>query len=76
MPRSTTPIYIAQTQPGFEAIAADEIEALEGASVLGTRPVADKNGMIQFEYNGDPLDLFQLRTIEDCLLYTSDAADE
>lgn len=65
MPRSSIPIYIAQTQPGFEAIAADEIAALEGATVLGTRPVAEKNGMIQFTYDGEPADLLELRTIED-----------
>ncbi|MFL5806297.1 MAG: TRM11 family SAM-dependent methyltransferase [Roseiflexaceae bacterium] len=58
--------YIAQTQPGFEAIAAEEIAArIEGARLRGTRAVADKNGMVLFEYAGDPRDLFGLRTIED-----------
>jgi 23S rRNA G2445 N2-methylase RlmL len=74
MPRST-PIYLAQTQPGFEAIAADEIEQLEGAKVRGTRQIADKNGLIQFVYDGDPRDLLELRTIEDVfeqVLYTQD----
>jgi tRNA (guanine6-N2)-methyltransferase len=58
--------YIAQTQPGFEVIAAQEIAAqIEGAALRGTRAVADKNGMVLFEYAGDPRDLFALRTIED-----------
>lgn len=61
-----TRLYLAQTQPGFEAIAIDEIErTLEGARVRGTRSVADKNGMALFEYPGDVRDLFALRTIED-----------
>src|SRR5215213_7671756 len=58
--------YLAQTQPGFEAIAADEImQSFDGAIVRGTRTVADKNGMLLFDYNGDARDLMQLRTIED-----------
>src|SRR5215207_911105 len=58
--------YLAQTQPGFEAIAADEIaQTLDGAIVRGTRSVADKNGMLLFDYNGDARDLIELRTIED-----------
>jgi tRNA (guanine6-N2)-methyltransferase len=60
------PLYLAQTQPGFEAIAAGEIEqSLEGARIRGTRSVADKNGMVLFDYPADALDLFDLRTIED-----------
>ena len=60
------PLYLAQTQPGFEAIAADEIErSFEGARIRGTRGVGDKNGMVLFEYPYDALDLFELRTIED-----------
>jgi 23S rRNA G2445 N2-methylase RlmL len=60
------PTYIAQTQPGFEAIAAEEIAAqIEGAIPRGARSVADKNGMALFEYDGDPRDLFGLRTVED-----------
>jgi 23S rRNA G2445 N2-methylase RlmL len=66
MPRHNTPIYIAQTQSGFEAIAAQEIaETLDGAVLRGTRAVADKNGMALFEYDGDPRDLLALRTVED-----------
>jgi tRNA (guanine6-N2)-methyltransferase len=58
--------YLAQTQPGFEAIAADEIaQSLDGATIRGTRLVADKNGMLLFDYNGDARDLMELRTIED-----------
>jgi len=59
------PIYIAQTQPGFEAIAAQEIDTLEGARIQGTRTVSDKNGMVLFTYEGQPGDLLELRTVED-----------
>ena len=58
--------YLAHTQVGFESIAADEIaRQAEGAVVLGTRAVADKNGVVLFDYAGDARDLFALRTIED-----------
>jgi tRNA (guanine6-N2)-methyltransferase len=64
--RHKTPTYLVQTQPGFEAIAAQEIaETLEGAVLRGTRTVADKNGMALFEYDGDPQDVLELRTVED-----------
>lgn len=64
--KRTRTTYLAQTQPGFEAIAAEEIVGrIAGAAVRGTRAVADKNGMVLFEYAGDPRDLFELRTIED-----------
>jgi 23S rRNA G2445 N2-methylase RlmL len=58
--------YLVQTQPGFEAIAADEIEqSLDGAALRGTRSVSDKNGMLLFDYPGDARDLLELRTVED-----------
>jgi 23S rRNA G2445 N2-methylase RlmL len=64
MPRAQR--YIAQTQPGFEAIAAQEIEArLEGVAVRGTRIVGDKNGLVLFDFAGDVRGLFALRTVED-----------
>jgi 23S rRNA G2445 N2-methylase RlmL len=66
MPKHKPPTYIAHAQPGFEAIAAEEIaETLDGAVLRGTRAVADKNGMALFEYDGDPRDLLALRTVED-----------
>ncbi len=66
MPKPKPQIYIAQTQPGFETIAAQEIaEMLDGAVLRGTRAVADKNGMALFEYGGAPHDLLALRTVED-----------
>jgi tRNA (guanine6-N2)-methyltransferase len=64
-PRQATPVYIAQTQPGFEAIAADEIAANEGALIRTTLSIGDKNGMVIFEYPHDPSELMELRTIED-----------
>src|SRR5439155_10388036 len=38
---------------------------LDGAFLRGTRAVADKNGMVLFDYAGDVRDLLALRTIED-----------
>jgi tRNA (guanine6-N2)-methyltransferase len=68
--------YLAQTQPGFEAIAADEIaQTLDGAKVRGTRTVADKNGMLLFDYNGDARDLIGLRTIEDVFVVITTLLD-
>jgi tRNA (guanine6-N2)-methyltransferase len=68
--------YLAQTQPGFEAIAADEIaQTLEGAILRGTRTVADKNGMLLFDYNGDAGDLMALRTIEDLFVVLATLPD-
>jgi 23S rRNA G2445 N2-methylase RlmL len=68
--------YLAQTQPGFEVIAADEIDrALDGAVVRGTRSVADKNGMLLFDYPGDARDLLELRTIEDLFVVVATLPD-
>jgi hypothetical protein len=70
------PTYLVQTQPGFEAIAADEIEQrIDGALVRGTRTVSDKNGMLLFDYAGDARDLFELRTIEDLFVVVATLAD-
>jgi 23S rRNA G2445 N2-methylase RlmL len=72
MRRRAIPLYLAQTQPGFEAIAADEIaERLDGVALRGTRTVADKNGMLLFSYDGDAEDLMELRTIEDLFFVVS-----
>jgi tRNA (guanine6-N2)-methyltransferase len=61
--------YIAQTQPGFEAITAEELYELVGNyKHLGTRTIGDKNGMLMFGYKGDPLDLMDLRTTEDIFI--------
>lgn len=69
-------LYLAHTQPGFEAIAADEVErSLDGARLRGTRAVADKNGMLLFEYPGDPRDLLALRTIEDLFVVVATLPD-
>lgn len=58
--------YMAQTQPGFEVIAAEEItRKLEGATVRETRVIADKSGIVLFSYPGDIADLLELRTVED-----------
>ncbi|GAB4111156.1 MAG: methyltransferase domain-containing protein [Roseiflexaceae bacterium] len=73
----TKPIYIAQTQPGFEVIAADEIANLEGAQIRSTHTIGDKAGIVIFTYPDDPADLLELRTIEDLfeqILYIPDLA--
>jgi 23S rRNA G2445 N2-methylase RlmL len=68
--------YLAQTQPGFEAIAADEIaQTIEGVIVRGTRSVADKNSMLLFDYSGDAHDLMELRTIEDLFVVIATLPD-
>src|SRR3954447_15954216 len=68
--------YLAQTQPGFEAIAADEIaQTLDGAVVRGMRRVADKNGMLLFDYSGDARDLIELCTIEDLFVVVATLPD-
>ncbi|MEO7909402.1 MAG: methyltransferase domain-containing protein [Roseiflexaceae bacterium] len=68
--------YLAQTQPGFEAIAADEIaQTLDGAIMRGTRTVADKNGMLLFDYSGDARELMELRTIEDLFVVVATLPD-
>ncbi len=73
---STRHIYIAQTQPGFEAIAATEIaQRLDGAHILDVRPVAEKNGMVRFAYAGDPRDPLTLRTVEDIFVAAAETRD-
>ncbi len=73
---STRHTYIAQTQPGFEAIAATEIaRRLGGVHILDLCSVADKNGMVRFAYAGDPRDLLTLRTVEDVFVVAAEAYD-
>lgn len=67
---------MAQTQPGFEAIAAEEIAArLDGAVVRSFRTVGDRSGMVLFEYAGDVGDLLELRTAEDIFALVLDVPD-
>jgi tRNA (guanine6-N2)-methyltransferase len=74
--KRSIPSFLAHTQPGFEAIAADEIrEELEGAKVRRTGLVGDKNGIIQFDYAGDPGDLLELRTVEDVFVLITSIHD-
>jgi tRNA (guanine6-N2)-methyltransferase len=64
--RGRLPAYAAQTQPGWEAIAAREIKVrFPDATVHTTRDIGDKNGLVLFDYPGDPRDLLELRTVED-----------
>jgi len=58
--------FFAQTVSGLERIAWREIEArLSHATLIGFRRFRDKNGIVVFEYRGDPKDLLQLRSTED-----------
>ena len=58
-------LYIAHTQPGFEAIAADEIAArIRGARELTRRAVPDRAGMSIF-FAPVPKPIASLRTAED-----------
>jgi len=70
------PTYLAHTLPGFEAIAIEEItKRFAGAVVRGTHTVADKNGLVLFDYAGDVRDLLDLRTIEDLFVVVARLAD-
>jgi 23S rRNA G2445 N2-methylase RlmL len=68
--------FLLQTQPGFEAIAAQELAArLEGAALAGTRRAGDHCGMALFTYGGDPQDLEALRTAEDLFALVAHVRD-
>ncbi len=74
--RPKLPAYAVQTQPGFEAIAAREIGARFGtATIHSTHLIGDKNGLVLFDYDGDPADLLALRTIEDLFAVVAMADD-
>ncbi|MFP3895938.1 MAG: methyltransferase [Anaerolineales bacterium] len=68
--------YYAHTMPGLEKVAGNEIwERLQGASVQGFRRVRDKNGLVLFDYTGDPRNLLGLRTTEDVFIILAHAAE-
>jgi 23S rRNA G2445 N2-methylase RlmL len=70
------PTYLAHTLPGFQAIAAEEITArFADAVVRGTHSVADKNGLVLFDYAGDVRGLLELRTVEDLFVVVARIAD-
>ena len=58
--------FFAQTLPGIERVAWREIQArLSHVTLIGFRRLRDKNGLVVFEYQGDPKTLLQLRSTED-----------
>lgn len=62
-------VYYAQTMPGVETIAWLEIrQKLAGASFVENLFAREKNGIVLFEYAGDPRDVFKLRTVDDVFL--------
>ncbi len=76
MSHNRTTTYYAHTMPGLEKIASDEIrERLQGASVGGFKTVRDKNGLVLFDYAGDPQDLLELRTTEDVFVLLAHVHD-
>jgi tRNA (guanine6-N2)-methyltransferase len=58
--------FFAQTVPGIEPIAWREMKArLSDVALIGFRRFRDGNGIVLFEYRGDPAALLRLRTTED-----------
>ena len=59
-------VFYAQTMPGVEKIAWLEIrERLRGARLVEFLFTKDKNGIVVFRFDGDPIELLGLRTAED-----------
>jgi 23S rRNA G2445 N2-methylase RlmL len=55
--------------PGVEAITWLEVrQKLPGSSFVENLFAREKNGILLFEYAGDPQDVFELRTVEDVFL--------
>ncbi|MEM8533285.1 MAG: methyltransferase domain-containing protein [Chloroflexota bacterium] len=74
--KHTSHLYLIQTQPGFEAIAAQEIQArLQSITIKSTHTLPGKNGMVLFRYTGNPQNLLQLRTVEDVFFVLSTLPD-
>lgn len=74
--KQNKPIFIGHTQPGFEAIVAEQLpREYDDLTVLGTRVVPGKNGMVLFEYDGDPHDLLEQRTLEDLFVLVLSPTD-
>ena len=58
-------LYIAQSQPGFEAIVANEIQGrIESAHAIATRRIPSRAGMVIFRAS-QPRRFLRLRTAED-----------
>ncbi|HEY0737744.1 MAG TPA: hypothetical protein VGD69_22690 [Herpetosiphonaceae bacterium] len=67
------PLYLAHTQPGFEAIAADEAQQrLDRMKIESTYSVGDKNGLLLFRHSSDVDDVLALRTVEDVFVIVAD----
>ena len=67
------PLYLAHTQPGFEAIAVEEAQQqLDRVKIDSTYSVGDKNGMLLFRHSSDVDDALELRTIEDLFVVVAD----
>lgn len=67
--RARNAVYYAQTMPGIEAITWLEIrQKLPNASFVQSLFAREKNGIVLFDYPGDPRDVLALRTADDVFL--------
>lgn len=58
--------FYAQTVPGIEKIAWRELESkLDNPILVKLTQIRDQNGLLCFEYRGDPKQLLNLRSTED-----------
>ena len=68
--------YYVQTMPGVEQIAWLEIRRrLPRVRFVETLFAKDQNGIVVFEFGGDPADLLQLRTTEDAFVMAASLDD-
>lgn len=66
MPDSGSETFYIHTVPGIEPIAWQEMQSRwPGAALLGFRRIRDKNGLVLFDYTGNPGELLQLGSAED-----------
>lgn len=66
------PIYIAQTQPGFEVIAAEALVEFDDVRISDTFTAGARSGLVRFSYDGDPRDLLDMRLLEDLFVQVAD----
>ncbi len=58
--------FYAQTVPGIEKIAWEELESkLDNPVLVELSQIRNQNGLLFFEYRGDPKNLLNLRSTED-----------
>ena len=61
--------YYVQTMPGLETVAWEEIHArLPSAALRGYRSLPGKNGLVLFQWDGDPAETLRLSIAEDVFI--------